>query len=89
MRRRVDFQDDRTGGGEFLAFVLVVLLSAGAFMFVGSEQPPPRARVVSMEDALQDRTPTVSAVGTEQPRPSAVPVPSPRPETRGRGTPRP
>jgi hypothetical protein len=89
MRRRVDFREDSTGGGEFLAFMLVAALSAGAFVVVGSDRPAPKARVVSMEDALQDRTATVSAVDAVQPRPSTVPLPSPRPQTSGRTAPRP
>lgn len=88
MRRRVDFEEHRSGGGEFLAFIVVVALSASAFMVVGSERPPSTARVVSMQDTLLDRTVTVSSVATDEIRP-VVPVPTPRPQLPLHATSRP
>jgi hypothetical protein len=70
------------GAGEFLAFVLVVILSACAFFVVSSSRTPSVARVVSMEDArpLDEQTASISDTSPENPQLAAVPIPTPRPE---------
>jgi len=78
MRKRTEPSEPNKGVGELLAFVLVAGVSACAFFAVGSNRPPPVARVVSMAQTSDDRTSSVPAPLREM-RLSEVPVPTPRP----------
>lgn len=71
------------GGGEFLGFVLVAIVSAVAFLYFGSARPPSLARVVSMQNVAPDSALTVSSTrsaSTRSASQAAVPTPTPRPD---------
>lgn len=84
MRRQTEQFERGVGAGELLGFLLVVAISAWAFLYVGSSSTPSVARVVSMHDtvALGDRTGSIAPAGPESgsKAESGAPIPTPRPD---------
>ena len=79
MRMPRDPFERGSGAGEFLGFLLVALISAGAFFYVSSDHRQSLARVVSMEGsggiaAVADE-PAIDATIT-----ASVPLPTSRPD---------